>query len=225
MHTIWNKSSNKAVITEKCQIFRPAADSSAQPAAVEGPAHAVKSSQQQQRALWVFSNQRGLPVRAELFWILTMPTEIWSRIQLGVCGPPQCWGQNAILKNFEHLLLGWVEGSGGRDSSFWENVSRQQKEIWLDLSHWTRVLSAPPKKKNKSGAAGSSKSFFSFWSSELLKGALCYFHTNKSSIRRRRRRRSKHKLITAACTLNLYKGTREMGKCKQYQMVIQRLQK
>lgn len=215
MHTIWNKSSNKAVITEKCQIFRPAADSSAQPAAVEGPAHAVKSSQQQQRALWVFSNQRGLPVRAQLFWILTMPTELWSRIRLRVCGPPQCWGQKAILKNFEHLLLAWVEGSGGRASSFWENVSRQQKEIWLDLSHLNSCIICTPLE-----AAGSSKSFFSFWSPELLKGALCYFHTNKSSIRRRRRRRSKHKLITAACTLNLYKGAREMGKCKQYQMVI-----
>ncbi|CAB1421179.1 unnamed protein product [Pleuronectes platessa] len=35
VHTVRNQSSNQAVITEKCQVFRPAADSSAQPAAVE----------------------------------------------------------------------------------------------------------------------------------------------------------------------------------------------
>lgn len=33
MHTVRNESSNEAVITEKCQVFRPAADSSAQLAA------------------------------------------------------------------------------------------------------------------------------------------------------------------------------------------------
>lgn len=63
-----------------------------------------------------------------------MPTEIWSRIKLGVCGPPLCWGQTAILKHFERSLLAWVEGRvGSRASSFWENVSRSQKAIWLDL--------------------------------------------------------------------------------------------
>lgn len=35
MHTAQNESSNKAVITEKCQIFHPAADSSARSAAVK----------------------------------------------------------------------------------------------------------------------------------------------------------------------------------------------
>lgn len=34
-HAVRNESSNKAVVTEKCQVFRPAADSSAQLATVE----------------------------------------------------------------------------------------------------------------------------------------------------------------------------------------------
>ncbi len=62
-----------------------------------------------------------------------MPTEIWSRIKLGVCGPPLCWGQTAILKHFERSLLAWVEGLVGGIRHFWENVSRSQKAIWLDL--------------------------------------------------------------------------------------------
>lgn len=88
-----NEHSNKCVITEKCQTFHPAADSSAPSAAAKAWAHAVKSSQQQQRALWDVYNQRGLPSTAEHFWMLTMPAEICSRIELG---SPLLWGQTAI---------------------------------------------------------------------------------------------------------------------------------
>lgn len=70
-----------------------------------GPAHAVKSSAQQQRALWVLSNQEGPPVTAEHFWILTMPAEIWSRIQLGACRPPPCVGSNCNFKTLGALAF------------------------------------------------------------------------------------------------------------------------
>ena len=98
-----------------------------------GPAHAVKSSQQQHRALWVFSNQKGPSIKAELFWILTMPTEIWSRIKHGLCGPLQCWGSKRNFKILWALAFRLGGRLGGRSSSFWENVSRSHKEIWLGL--------------------------------------------------------------------------------------------
>lgn len=135
MHTAQNESSNKAVITEKCQIFHPAADSWAV-RCCRGPAHAVKSSHQQQRALWVLSNQRGLPVTAKHFWILTMPTEIWSRIKLGVCGPPPRWGQTAILKHFERSLVAWVEDGVGALRHFGKmSVGHWESCDWI--SEWT----------------------------------------------------------------------------------------
>lgn len=53
-----NRSSNEAVITEECRVFRLFSAARHR----RGPANAVKSSQQQYRALWVVSNRRGLPL-------------------------------------------------------------------------------------------------------------------------------------------------------------------
>lgn len=95
MYRVWSQSSNKSVITQKCQIFRPVADSTEQPAAAAAaqawPTH-CKSSQQQHKALWVYSNKQGSPIKVEFFWILTMPTEIWSRTEPSVCGYALCLG-------------------------------------------------------------------------------------------------------------------------------------
>lgn len=102
-----------------------------------GPAHAVKSSPQQWRALWAPANQRGLPAAAERFWILTMPAEIWSRIELRVRGPPLCSGSSS---NFKTLWAGLQprRGSTGGLPRFGK-MSVDNRESGLNL--WGRICS------------------------------------------------------------------------------------